>query len=85
MLFKLKQNSFAILTKSSNAWKNMPCHDCCVYVHGPGRNPFSLALVFTVLGDEFIFLNVVDSILMVKLLYNLVVENVDGHLEILPV
>jgi hypothetical protein len=56
-----------------------------VYVHIPGRNSFSSVLVFTVLGGEFIFLNVVDSILMLKSLYNLVIENVDGHLELLSV
>lgn len=61
----------------------MPCHYCCVYVHVPGRNPFSSALVFTVLDGEFLFLNIVDSILMPRSLYSLVVES--GHLEILSI
>lgn len=54
-----------------------------VYVYIFGRNFFFLVFVFIVLGGEFIFFNVVDSILMLKLLYNLVIENVDGYLEFL--
>lgn len=31
VLFKLKQNSFALLAKEVMHGENMPCHDCCAY------------------------------------------------------
>lgn len=77
LFFKLKHNSFAILTKEVMHGKACPVMTVHTLVGIPS--------LFTVLAGEFIVLNVVNTILMLKSLYSLVVENVTGHLEIFSV